>query len=576
MKKIYLILGIFCMSLSSCSDSLLDTKPLDKFSEETVWSNASTAQAFTYNTYKLVLDKYLVELTDLTGLGAGFDEVSDNFVIQDANKITQDQIDKYYDAGWNVFTEIRACNKIIEKVTASNFTEADKKNLIGQGKFLRALIYFRQARLFGKYVKIDKVLTPQDDLVLPRTNTIKETYDFILKDLKDAAELLPVDTKSGVISKGVALALEAEVALHGASYIESGADDYYKITVSASEELFALNKYSLDSDYEGLFNDHDKGLHSTENIFVLDQNADVTKGSNTRQIWLLPSASDPVQEAWIKPSIKNPLIGWSSRWPSSELVADYLVKDEDGVAKRWNETSYYKNWEAKGGDISDVIYKNRDARFYASIIYDKSNWFGNTVTTREKGNMTWGSSLINDVWMTKTGYYCKKGVYEDKTFVIEVNMSYHIPILRLGRSYLNYAEAKLRLGGADNIKTAIEYINKTRTVHGNMPALSTSLSLEDAWKSYKMERRVELFYEDDRYWSLLRWGKADGQEEIPELNEGSKAIDIAEDGSSYKFINIPDVNDINIKSFSSRRYLFPVPESQRVANEKLDQNPEWN
>ncbi len=84
------------------------------------------------------------------------------------------------------------------------------------------MIYFNKARLFGKFVLIDKVLTPEDELQLGRSKTIKETYDFILKDLKDAASGLPENAENGYFTKGAALALKAEVALHGASYIETG------------------------------------------------------------------------------------------------------------------------------------------------------------------------------------------------------------------------------------------------------------------------------------------------------------------------------------------------------------------
>ncbi len=42
---------------------------------------------------------------------------------------------------------------------------------------------------------------------------------------------------------------------------------------------------------------------------------------------------------------------------------------------------------------------------------------------------------------------------------------------------------------------AIEYINKTRTLHGGLPAhTAAAMTLDDAWKAYKSERRVELFF----------------------------------------------------------------------------------
>ena len=109
--------------------------------------------------------------------------------------------------------------------------------------------------------------------------------------------------------------------------------------------------------------------------------------------------------------------------------------------------------------------------------------------------------------------YYGKGVYENKKLWANDNTPYHYLIMRLGRAYLNYAEVMLRLNQVDK---AIEYINMVRTTHGGLPALEMGLSANDAWENYRRERRVELFFENDRYWSLLRWGKEAGDIIIPE------------------------------------------------------------
>jgi hypothetical protein len=103
------------------------------------------------------------------------------------------------------------------------------------------------------------------------------------------------------------------------------------------------------------------------------------------------------------------------------------------------------------------------------------------------------------------------------------------------------------------------------------------MSLSDAWKYYKNERRVELVLENDRYWSLLRWGKEEGLDVIPELSTPPTAIEISEDGKSYRFIDVPVVHSANNRNFTSRRYFFPIPKSEILTNKALtnDQNPGW-
>ena len=132
----------------------------------------------------------------------------------------------------------------------------------------------------------------------------------------------------------------------------------------------------------------------------------------------------------------------------------------------------------------------------------------------------------------------------------------------------------LRLGDKN---TAIEYINKTRSVHGGLPELPAGTSLEDTWKYYKIERRVELVQENDRYWSLLRWGKEEGLDVIPELNSTPTAITISEDGRSFSIGTVQAVEAANARVFTKRRYLLPVPRSERNENPNLanDQNPGW-
>lgn len=274
----------------------------------------------------------------------------------------------------------------------------------------------------------------------------------------------------------------------------------------------------------------------------------------------------------------NRILGWGNRWPSQDLVDEYEVIDRDGKAKKWNETSYYEDYINNPGTywVSDHLYKHRDQRFYASIAYDSTYIYENLVVTRITGNMHRKSLNKASKLSTRTGYFVRKTLYEKEPIFAQNYTDYHHVILRLGRSYLNYAEACLRLNEKDK---AIEYINKTRTLHGGLPAhTAAAMTLDDAWKAYKSERRVELFFEGDRYWSLIRWGKADGLEVIPELNHAFQTLEIAADGHSYEMIDVPDVHGLNSRAFSAKRYLFPIPKKEMELNKNLanDQNPGWN
>ncbi|MEO8416744.1 MAG: RagB/SusD family nutrient uptake outer membrane protein, partial [Ginsengibacter sp.] len=536
MKKlsIYLSFIIAVFAGSSCKKDLLDTQPLDAYTEADVFNDVNLTQGFIYNTYGSVMPELLVNTADpdTKSGGVGNDDFTDNVLTVASNNVYRDLIDKNYDAGWatnnsyyfynlaplgrknpieqNSFKVIRNCNLIIEKVAASNGINVNlKKGLIAQGKMLRALIYYTKARIFGKYVIVNKVLSPNDSLKLPRSQTIKETYDFIVKDLQDAAPDLPLATsvKAGQLTRGAAYAMLAEIALQGAAYIETGKQDYYQIAKKASEDLFALSNYSLDNNYAALFNDYNRAINSTEIILGLYKHIDATFGVLTLMQGMVPNME--IAKTNGTPKLNESFLGFTKNYPSTNLIDDYLVTDIDGVAKRWDETTYYQDFLSKGGFVSNAVFnRRRDSRFFASIVYDSSKLFTNLVTTRIGGNMHYLQSTKGTSASTPTGFFIRKGIYENiQGYIAVINTNYHQSITRLGRAYLNYAEVMLRL---NNPATAIEYVNKTRTAHGNLPALPTGLSSVDAWKWYKIERRVELFYENDRYWSLLRWGKEAG------------------------------------------------------------------
>lgn len=567
------------MGCTACSD-VLDKGPLDKFSENDVWESAELAQAFLYPS-----------LSYATGQLVWNDKWTDNDVIQDdggASNVNKEQIDRYYDAGWNpypggdskkageVYANIRKCNLLLQKMEENtSFLEQEKSYLIAQAKMQRAMIYFSRARLFGKLMIVDRVLDPEEKMELPRTETIKDTYDFILKDLQDAAVNLPVSIKSsetGILTQGAAYALMAEVALHGAAYIESGQDEYYNIAKKASEDLFALGQYSLDTDYEKMFNEFDYALSSKEIILAQFRHENNTKFGDTWMQYLVPNVNNDKLKDIANPKLNDSFEGWIGMFPSVDLVNDYEVKDVDGTAKDWDQSSFYKAYQQNGGYVSTAIYQNRDNRFYATVVQDSSRYFNSLVTMRTKGNMHWDSKAGGDWGMALSGYLYRKGVYTTKPLLNSDPTYYHYVVLRLGRSYLNYAEVMLRQG---NISTAIEYINKTRTVHGGMPEMPLNLSSDAAWKAYKRERRIDLVHEGDRYWSLLRWGKADGKDKVEELTKVHHSISISEDGKSFEIIPLPYQTSFNERVFTKKRYLFPVPEGERVNNPSLDQNEGW-
>lgn len=170
--KIFTVGLMFIGAMSSCDD-LLNTKPLDSYSNELIWSDYKLVQGVINDTYKDVVKEYIFTPLEMNAYyGAGCDDYSDNIITASNNPVTiiRDQMTSDKDYRWSTaFPLIRQANLIIENVGKSDFPADIKKRMVAEGKMLRAMIYFNKARLFGKFIIIDKVLKPEDELQLGRS-----------------------------------------------------------------------------------------------------------------------------------------------------------------------------------------------------------------------------------------------------------------------------------------------------------------------------------------------------------------------------------------------------------------------
>lgn len=588
----YILLTVFTLlGAVSCKNDLLDTKPFEgKYDEATVWGTMESAEAFLFSTYADVMGNY-------TGF-VGEEGYTANNIDDRGNVVSRGQITRDDDSfGFNRFGQIRRCNLIIEKATASTaLSDANKSLLVAEAKFLRAAVNFFLVKRFGRFIWIDKVLTADDELELPLTADASASYQLVMKDLDDAIAGLPEASASGRANKYVALALKSEVALQAAAY--TGDAGYFQKAIDAADAVIGSGRYAIDPDYDGMFNE--KNRFSKEIIMGVYRSSANTNCDNMEDLQnVVPNTNnDNVTRSGGGPLFKVDKIfeAWLYHAPSQNLVDKYLVIDQStGNAVKWNESSQFKknlarttggthietaSYTGATGNVSSLIYANRDKRFYATVVYDSCTWFNETVTTKLKGNL---HRLVNGALgphIGVTNYYWRKGVYNVTPRVfVGIPTDYHWPIFRLSEVYLNKAEALLKQG---KVAEAVTALNITRVGHGQLPA-SKAVSLADAWEDYKLERQVELVKEKDYYWSLLRWGKY-GREanhgiapggNIPELEEVPTFIEISQDRKGY-FIDPITFNVNNVRDFDeTKRYLFPIPQGQINRNSKLQQNPNW-
>ena len=593
------------LTLQSC-EHFLDTKPTETYSEELVWGSRSTADAFVLRTYPDILGLY----HDFWG----DDQITLNTILrQSCPGEARDLINREHDFGFNKFSIIRRCNLIIEQASASTaLSDLDKKELVAEGKMLRAMIYYYQAKHCGRVIWVDRVLQVDDEFNLPLTESIDRTYDLILSDLDDAIAGLPEEYPAGRANANAARALKSEVCLTAAAYT-TDATRKKTLWEQAVVAVDAIQGYSLDANYGGMFN-QENSYSSTEIILARYFSKENTNGGDTYMQTVIPNqGNDNLKKLGRGPLFKKDWVFecWLEHSPSQNLVDDYLVIDQlTNEAKKWNTTSQFVNntnvisndavrdlavnadeldehslayeTKDKGRDtrINDFMYTHRDKRFYATIVQDSCEYYGELVTMHKTGNLQRCSlgEAPGTAEMGSTNYLWRKGVYiNDWRIFVDVPTDYHYVIFRYGRALLNKAEALLCLAKSDpsKLSEAVATFNQTRTVHGGLPESEAS-TLVEAWKDYKIERHVELPMEGDYYWSLLRWGKygeeandgqPSGSEVIKELRTPATFIEISSDRHRM-FIGTQGYGNAD-RTFSKKRYLYPIPQSLINANSAI-------
>ncbi|MBQ7512732.1 MAG: RagB/SusD family nutrient uptake outer membrane protein [Prevotella sp.] len=610
--------------MTSCSD-VLDKQPLDLVTEDMVWSDASMAQSYLnrlwYATGRFDYQNETWFSLYAGPLTPGTDIVSDNVYA----RWNRNGVVVRNDAGWTEntdnglfdnFIDIRRCNIAIEKLTAGlGFKKEVEDDMLGQANFAKGLIYVTRAKSFGGYPIIDRTLTPDDDLSLPR-GTIKETFDYGISLLEKAATQLSASAPSGRPNKGAALALLSEAYLNAYSYIKYAQinhiqdnspdlNSYLDGAISAVNRLESLGQYQLEaagSDWAKQFNNLEYVSGSPKEailtqftppgLYTLMQDKMVELNCYLPVMVADNLKSDVISSYNGQPYPGfTPSSGWQTIAPNAQVVEEtFYIVDLDGKARRWEDSQKFQRYVDRQADgtcqlnsqaqsfnirnISELMYANRDKRFYETVAYDGGTYFNNPFDSRVGGNMHPSSfKALNNQYGSVTGYLFIKSVPQTQSWAGSDLSGWHRCCLRLSKAYLNAAEAYLLKGDWENARA---YINRTRTTHGGLPALLSET--DDAlWTIYLDERNAELMLENDRYFTLLRYGinKLDA-EIIPQLNRGNmKKIDIAKDGLSYQYTELPFEVDANKMVFNRYRYLYPVAKKYIDANPKYTQNPRY-
>jgi starch-binding outer membrane protein, SusD/RagB family len=532
--------------IASCSEDILDKMPLTSYSDATVWKDPSLIDAFISNTYRVfpIGWSILANLSDecnrrnnvgYQAINSGTLTPTTTFTNYWSNTHASGG-DGYTASGY--YDVVKRCNIFFDRITAATFSETTKNRMIGEMKFLRAYAYFRLATFYNGVPLVTKTFKLTDDFSMPR-NTYDECMVFVLAELEEAIDLLPLDydaANKGRITKGTAMAAKARALLYMASPLNNPTNDLSKWqkAADAAKAIIDLNKYSLYANYKTSY--QAAALYNSEIIWARLYNNKLYPEYSLEQSYF-PTGS----------------YGYGQVHPLQNAVDDYEMLS--GKLPKDDPTYNPQN-----------PYINRDPRFYDCILFDGATFQGRQIETFIPNGADSYQGTITNWNATNTGYYPRKFI--DETIIVPGGTNSGNtpwPFFRYNEVLLNYAEAKYYLGDEG---TCREYINKIRSrTSVNMPAVTeTGAALLERLRH---ERRIELYMEDHRWFDVRRWKIAPVVLSMPALK-----VDIVKNLSTG--VKTFTYSVYQTRTFSEKMYYLPIPQDEINKNPNLVQNPGYN
>ncbi|WP_025743008.1 RagB/SusD family nutrient uptake outer membrane protein [Aquimarina pacifica] len=385
--KVLLIVGAMGI-LYSCDDEL-EINPEDSLTEDSAFESEFAIRGVTNGLYgqarevdALNGNRYAIsglQSDEMTFVGS-FTSLADIFEYE--TQATNTNTQEFWDEGYEI---INNANFLIAKVPDADivdFTEEEKDDIIGQAKFMRAIMYFEMSRVYAQPFQLQngnnlcvpitiipfESGAPVEDFELSRS-TLNQVHTLIIEDLEDAITLLQESTDNTIASKGAAQALLARLYLYR---------EEWTAAATLANEVIISDLYEFSDDYSFY------KTVSDESIFILANTAtDGTFGGTSLHNFASPS-----------PAGRGDL-----------FYSDFLVSAlESGIPD-------VTNTEGKDLRLIDPVIIGNDANGVEEVFQNKISSTGNDplpiiritemyfirAEANLRGNLTIGDTPLNDI-----------------------------------------------------------------------------------------------------------------------------------------------------------------------------------
>ncbi len=509
MKKLFLaIIAISFMGMMSCNEEFTVNERPDVQDLEAFFQKEANVESAVIGIYDLMQQNYsvpwhsafFVKILPGDDANAAGGNSGDQPQLQDIDDYTNVSVSNPSITNvWDLFYRtIALSNLVITNIEGSSLS--NKERAIAEAKFMRAWCYFELTTMFGDIPLRLTVPTTADEFGLKKS-TRAEIYAQIESDLTAAVAGLPEKGASDNFraSRGTAQALMGKVLVF---------QEKYAASLPFFEAVISNPSHDLEPNVEDVWSiDKEFGVESLFELGYISTTArdwgNITWGGNNESnlhIQLMGPRGDGIFDV----SSVGLLNGWGFNLPTSKLANAF---------------------EAAG----DVDRKNATLMTEADLI-------------AAGGDVDQSAAVGGEVWDYEGAIRIKYATKLEDTSdgVAELNYSTNWRVLRYAEVLLLAAEA-YNMSGNDG--SARAQLDKVR-MRSNLAAVDVTLSGNALFEAIVNEKFLELAHEGQRFWDLVRWGKA--------------AAELA--GTGY----------------SSKNDLFPIPITEIEKNSELseaDQNP---
>lgn len=557
MKKIIqlYIPGIAMLILMSGCNDFLDKKVLGYSTSEDFYNTTYKLQSALNATYNVLESNDFNECEwrfgdatsdDVWGSDEGLSTQMGqlvNFRFNTSNTWIQTRYEINY-KGIHKANQIIANTDKVKLSTQSYAAYQEVRQILGQAKFLRALFYFNLVKTYGG-VPIRPEIETIDSLVIPRS-TASEVYQYIEKDLREASIMLPskfIGNDAGKADAGACIGLLMKVILYQTTP-EVSSDKW--------KDLMKLGEYFVDG---GTMTYGD----------ILDSIVDVNNWEALRnRLWFKPKAISDATDPYELPTTVLPQLNnnysleYLSYYGKSITYNDQFCQIGEFCKGSVFEVVFKESGDGTTGDVNngsgiyDELYSNNPQMWTTLDIIQEIF----SVDARRSFNITHnGTAPDGDICLCGPSKY--------------VSLKWYTPIAERpqysgdngkNRRYMRYGEVVLMYAEALNEcgfgQRALEQLNSLKSVTNKINGSSVlyiaggyGFMRDQIWQ----ERRIELCFEWDRFFDLVRQKRAASVIQ----NYGAKRAN----KRGYYFRK--GVNE-----------LFPIPQSEiDISNGVVVQNP---